>query len=252
MQVDPLKQVQADAAELEAGLTSRRKLIAARGWSIEDLDAERTAEAEASRGTRRCPPDLNSRCLDHTTDVRCRSTHGRFVMTTFVPVTRKDGKGPYIERLDPAGLDTSGLIGAPCLNSHRTGDASDVIGVITAFRWEADKLIGTARLSGAADAQPTVQRIAEGTVRGVSIGYRARNGSKARTPWASEPARRLRGRLAKSLPSQSLPMRGQPSDRKGQLCLKTIKTKIAARSTRACKPPTTCPTNGQRGWPRSR
>ena len=44
MQVDPMKQVQADIAELEAGLTSRRKLVAERGWSIEDLDAELEAE----------------------------------------------------------------------------------------------------------------------------------------------------------------------------------------------------------------
>lgn len=44
MQVDPMKQVQADAAELEAGLTSRRKLVAARGWVIEDLDSELAAE----------------------------------------------------------------------------------------------------------------------------------------------------------------------------------------------------------------
>lgn len=45
MQVDPAKQVQADAAELEAGLTSRRKLVAQRGWSLEDLDAELASEA---------------------------------------------------------------------------------------------------------------------------------------------------------------------------------------------------------------
>ena len=44
MQVDPAKQVQADVAEMEAGLTSRRKLVAARGWALEDLDAELAAE----------------------------------------------------------------------------------------------------------------------------------------------------------------------------------------------------------------
>ncbi len=44
MQVDPLKQVEADVAELAAGLTSRRKLVAARGWSLDDLDAELAAE----------------------------------------------------------------------------------------------------------------------------------------------------------------------------------------------------------------
>ena len=44
MQVDPLKAVQADIAEMEAGLTSRRKLVAERGWSLADLDAELAAE----------------------------------------------------------------------------------------------------------------------------------------------------------------------------------------------------------------
>lgn len=39
-QVDPKKAVEADVAELAAGLTSRRKLVAARGWSIADLDQE--------------------------------------------------------------------------------------------------------------------------------------------------------------------------------------------------------------------
>lgn len=47
MQVDPMKAVQADVAELEAGLTSRRKLVAARGWVLEDL----VAELQAERGT---------------------------------------------------------------------------------------------------------------------------------------------------------------------------------------------------------
>jgi capsid protein len=42
--VDALKQVEADAAELAAGLTSRRKLVAARGWDLAQLDAELAAE----------------------------------------------------------------------------------------------------------------------------------------------------------------------------------------------------------------
>lgn len=39
-QVDPLKDVEATIAEIEAGLTSRAKAVAERGWSIDDLDAE--------------------------------------------------------------------------------------------------------------------------------------------------------------------------------------------------------------------
>lgn len=40
MQVDPKKDVEATVAELEAGLTSRRKAVAERGWALEDLDEE--------------------------------------------------------------------------------------------------------------------------------------------------------------------------------------------------------------------
>nr|WP_246594528.1 phage portal protein [Mameliella sediminis] len=43
-QVDPLKDTQATVAEIEAGLTSRRKAVAARGWALEDLDSEIAAD----------------------------------------------------------------------------------------------------------------------------------------------------------------------------------------------------------------
>lgn len=60
MQVDPMKQVQADIAELEAGLTSRRKLVAARGWNPDDLEdeiaAERTSDASEDRTDRTGAP----------------------------------------------------------------------------------------------------------------------------------------------------------------------------------------------------
>lgn len=47
LQVDPLKDVNATVAEIEAGLTSRRKAVAERGWNLDDLDAE----IEAEKGT---------------------------------------------------------------------------------------------------------------------------------------------------------------------------------------------------------
>ncbi|ADP71986.1 phage portal protein, lambda family [Rhodomicrobium vannielii ATCC 17100] len=52
MQVDPAKAAQADKLELEMGLTSRRKLVASRGWSVADLDSEIASdrEREASLG----------------------------------------------------------------------------------------------------------------------------------------------------------------------------------------------------------
>ncbi len=94
------------------------------------------------------------------------------VISTFAPVTRRDARGAYTERLDPAGLDLSGLVGSPLLDGHRQGSARDVIGTIAAYRMEGPTLVATIRLSGAADAAPIITRIQEGTLKGVSIGYR--------------------------------------------------------------------------------
>ena len=113
------------------------------------------------------------------------------VISTFAPVTRRDARGAYQERLDPAGLDLSGLVGAPVLDGHRQGSARDVIGTVTAHRMEGNALVATIRLSGAADAAPIVERISEGTIKGVSIGYRV-------TRWAesNDPATKARVRTA--------------------------------------------------------
>ena len=81
------------------------------------------------------------------------------VISTFAPVTRRDSRGSYTEILDPAGLDLSGLIGAPLLDGHRQGSARDVIGVIVAHRMEGRSLVATIRLSGAADAASIITRI---------------------------------------------------------------------------------------------
>ena len=113
------------------------------------------------------------------------------VISTFAPVTRKDTRGTYAERLDPAGLDLSGLVGSPVLDGHRQGSARDVIGTIAAYRMEGEALVATIRLSGAADAAPIITRIQEGTLKGVSIGYRV-------TRWADsiDPMTKARVRTA--------------------------------------------------------
>ncbi len=100
------------------------------------------------------------------------------VISTFAPVQRKG----FMERLDPAGLDTSRLIGAPVLDGHRQGSARDVIGTITGHRMEDGKLVATIRLSGATDAAPIVERIREGTIKGVSIGYRVTRWAESTDP----------------------------------------------------------------------
>ncbi|TCM85171.1 Mu-like prophage major head subunit gpT family protein [Rhodovulum steppense] len=101
-------------------------------------------------------------------------------ISTFADVTRRDARGAYVERLDPAGLDLSNLTGVPLLDGHRQGSARDVIGVLETHRMESGQLVATFRLSGAADAAPIIERISEGTLRGVSVGYRVTRWQESR------------------------------------------------------------------------
>jgi hypothetical protein len=61
---------------------------------------------------------------------------------------------------------------APVLNTHRSMDARDVLGRVTAARLERGRGYATLQFSAAADVEPVWQRIADGTLRAVSVGYR--------------------------------------------------------------------------------
>ncbi len=74
--------------------------------------------------------------------------------------------------LDFATLDMDSARELPVLDNHRTGSARDQVGRVESLRVDGDKLVAVLRLSGADDAAPVVQRVAEGTLNGVSIGYR--------------------------------------------------------------------------------
>jgi hypothetical protein len=84
--------------------------------------------------------------------------------------------GLITEELDmsPNAVRMEGLRGggAPVLNTHRSGDARDVVGRVIAARLEAGRGIATLQFSSAADVEPLWQRIADGTLRSVSVGYR--------------------------------------------------------------------------------
>jgi hypothetical protein len=88
--------------------------------------------------------------------------------TTFADVQRLDARGPYIERLDPNGMNLSGLVGASVLNAHRQSGLGDVIGVVL----KASKAgSATLQLSSRDDVAPFVADIAAGIIRHLSIGY---------------------------------------------------------------------------------
>ncbi|WP_369407859.1 prohead protease/major capsid protein fusion protein [Roseomonas rosulenta] len=61
---------------------------------------------------------------------------------------------------------------APVLDTHRRGGARDVLGRVVAARLERGRGYATLQFSTAADVEPVWQRIADGTLRAVSVGYR--------------------------------------------------------------------------------
>ena len=93
------------------------------------------------------------------------------VISTGAPVQRKDARGPYSERLDVQAVDPTGLIGVPVLDGHRQQGSEFVVGTIIDARRDGGALIATIRLSAAADVASTVMKVAEGILRGVSVGY---------------------------------------------------------------------------------
>ncbi|EAR49947.1 hypothetical protein OG2516_17458 [Oceanicola granulosus HTCC2516] len=94
------------------------------------------------------------------------------VIATDHPVTRRDARGPFLEILTADTLDSSAAEGLPVLDSHRIASVRDQIGRVRSIAVEGPSVLALLELTSAEDAAPIVQRIADGTVSGVSIGYR--------------------------------------------------------------------------------
>ena len=95
------------------------------------------------------------------------------IASTGAPVMRLGPSGPYEERLslDAAHVDLSRLDGAPVLNSHRQASVGDVFGTVTASRLRDGQLHVTLKFSRRPEADLVLEDIADGVLRGVSLGY---------------------------------------------------------------------------------
>jgi hypothetical protein len=84
--------------------------------------------------------------------------------------------GPIIEELDmrPEAVRMDALRSgrAPVLDTHRRAGTRDVLGRVTAARLEAGRGYATLQFSGADDVEQVWQRVADGTLQSVSVGYR--------------------------------------------------------------------------------
>lgn len=98
------------------------------------------------------------------------------VWSTGADVLREDYDGEYIERLlmgtDNVRLDRLNA-GAPFLNTHSSSDLGDVIGSVVegSAKIENGRGVATIKLSTAAADVDVVQKIREGVIRNISVGY---------------------------------------------------------------------------------
>ncbi|REF72781.1 MULTISPECIES: prohead protease/major capsid protein fusion protein [Paracoccus] len=96
----------------------------------------------------------------------------------------------HVERLDLSGADLSRLTGAPVLDAHRSGSTRDQLGVVEAAELRPEGLWVRMKFRSNDPAQAVLADIAEGTLRGLSIGYSVRRWSEGR-----ESGRRVRTAL---------------------------------------------------------
>jgi HK97 family phage prohead protease len=162
-------------------MAGTRKVAAARRRKYDDVFIEQGAVRhgmveDLAPFTRRAP--LTPSSYDETAQTV------EAVISTGAPVRRRD----HIERLDLSDVEPATLIGLPVLDGHRQATSANVVGVIAEARREGTALVAIIRLSQADDAANIRTKIAEGVLRGVSLGYGAiatresvENGQRVRT-----------------------------------------------------------------------
>ena len=86
----------------------------------------------------------------------------------------------YVERLDLGGADLSRLVGAPVLDAHRSASTLDQLGVIEAAEMRPEGIWVRMKFRSNAAAASVLADIADGTLRGLSIGYQVAEWSDAK------------------------------------------------------------------------
>jgi len=105
--------------------------------------------------------------------------------------TGSDTQRPgFVERLDLRGADLSRLIGAPVLDAHRASSTRDQLGVIEAAELRPEGIWVRMKFRSNAAAASVLSDIADGTLRGLSIGYQV-------AEWKEERSGNTRLRIAK-------------------------------------------------------
>lgn len=105
----------------------------------------------------------------------------RAIVATNTPVARKDAKGPFLEILDPAGLEFNRDDDLPLLADHRQS-ARETVGRAFDLSVDGPSVSATLRLGQADDIEPLYERVRDGTIRNVSAGYTVLRWAESRNP----------------------------------------------------------------------
>lgn len=116
------------------------------------------------------------------------------IVATSTPVQRRDGRGPYLEVLDPRGLQFDKDDDLPLLADHRQ-TARETVGRAFGLTIDGSSVRAVLRLSMADDVEPLRQRIADGSLRAVSAGYSVQQWAETKTPDGTRTKTATRWRL---------------------------------------------------------
>jgi HK97 family phage prohead protease len=128
------------------------------------------------------------------------------VIATDAPVLRHDPQGAYSEILPADAFDLSAQR-LSVLDSHNTATVRAVLGRTLSIRREGNQIVADLQLSSAEDVVPIGQRIADGTLSGISIGY-------AVTGWATRREGGRRIKTASHVLLREVTLTSNPADPK--------------------------------------
>lgn len=114
------------------------------------------------------------------------------VVSTGAPVRRLGASGPFVEvlSLERGHVDLSRFVGAPVLDAHRQGSTRDVLGTVLAAEVREGAIVATLKLSRSPAGEQALNDLADGVLRGVSLGYTVESWREEKGGAAGVPVRR--------------------------------------------------------------
>jgi hypothetical protein len=141
----------------------------------------RISDSELLRSIRKEPcidRPSSSQSHDRAADVRRGRAHVRRRDFNWCGCPAPRRQRPVCRAAGPLQHLDRPLVGLPVLDGHRQEGSEHAVGSIVGARREASGIVATVRLSAAEDVRSIATKVAEGVLRGVSIGYSAEHRSE--------------------------------------------------------------------------